>query len=101
MFDSNYNCEITIKKWAKILMYFAYVIMGVSAFASLIIIFVNAKLLWSISLATLVGGVLFGFAMIFASHLTWGFGDIVGTLGTKDCTVKKSSKKDNNSLPEL
>lgn len=100
MFDNNYNAELTIKKWAKIFMLCGYIIMGISAFAALIIIFVNAKGLWPFSLATLIGGLLSGFGLIFASHIVWGFGDIVGNLSKED-SKKTSNTKENNFLPEL
>ena len=101
MFDSNYNSELTIKKWAKVFMLCGYIVMGISAFAALIILFANAKGLWPFSLATLVGGLLSGVGLIFTSHIVWGFGDIVSNITKKESSSKASNKKGNNSLPEL
>ena len=101
MFDITYNSELTIKKWAKIFMFCSYVIMGVSAFAALIMIFANAKTLWPFSLTTLIGGSLTGAGLMFTSHFVWGFGDIIGNLSKKDNHTTSQITRNNNSLPEL
>ena len=101
MFESNYNSELTIKKWAKILMCFAYTIIAISIIVALIMLFKNAKVLWGIALGVLIGGLSVGFSTIFASHLTWGFGDIVGNVSKKSTNVQNVGIKNDSALPEL
>ncbi len=105
MFDNNYNSELAIKNGAKILMYCAYAIMGLFALGAIIMLFIDFKMLWTVSLAILVMGAVAGFSAILISHLVWGFGDVVGNVrksASKPHEEKmKSSKKDENALPEL
>ena len=101
MFDSNYNSELTLKKWAKIFMYLSYGLIGISIFSALIVLFVNAEDLWGVSLGILIGGLISAFPVMFLAHITYGFGTIVGN--TAKNAVKANNEKDNdeNALPEL
>lgn len=96
-FGNNYNSERSIKNLAKFLLACVYILWGLSAFVSLIILLVNIRLWW-ISLSIVAGTVAASISTVIFSHLIWGFGEIVGN--SKKMTVGNETQNNNLDLSE-
>ena len=100
MFEKNYSAENAIRNWAKAFMYIAIGVAILSFIAALIVLYVNARFLWWISLIILGGGFALTIPLVFIAHMSWGFAEII-----KNTQNSAKSINDTNPivdvLPEL
>ena len=95
------NVEEKLKKWAVAFIIIASVLVALSFLAALIILGINARYLWWISLIVLGGGFLLTIPLVFSAHVTWGFAEIVeNTKKSAKGAFFKSSIADDD-LPDL
>ena len=104
MFENkpDYNCEQTIKKWAKAFYVIGIVLISLSILVG-IILMCKSEYLLTIGLIVAAGGITSGICAIFGAHITWGFGDIVGNTkkianGTTSNTTAPATE---DELPEI
>ena len=108
MFKSTYDCEKSIKFWAKTIMTIAKVFMWLCVVAAIIILAVDSEELWWIALIVLGDGFLTMLGAAFITPMIWGFGDIVGNArrmidqaaGTPSAEIA-TGVTEEEELPEL
>ena len=101
MFYSDYNPELAIKKWAKVLVILTYVLAGVCVLGAFIILCINPERLWWISLSVLVGACLFLVPAVISSHVLWGFAEIIENTKKIAKGTCATDTKTEDVLPDL
>ena len=102
MFDNTYTAVPAIRKFAKIISIAAIVFLGLSIIAALIILGIDADDLWFVSLIVLGSNLVITVPLIFFSHMTWGFSEIIeNTKKIADGGSKAPEKPVEEALPEL
>jgi len=107
MCTSSFECEKSIKGWAKVINIIAGVFMGLCGLGAVILLCGDAEDFWWLALILLAVGGLSMLSAAIVSRLLWGFGDIVGNV--QRISVKSSFGDAQNStegidseeLPEL
>ena len=101
MFDQNYHSEKAIKKIARVTMSAGFILLGLAALAAFIILAINARYLWWISLIVLGGGLISLLASYIGANLLWGFGEIVGNSNRIAMGATSNADAEDAPLPEL
>ena len=101
MLGQNYHSEKAIKQIARILMVAGIVIVSLAFLAMFIILAVNARYLWWVSLIVLGGGLLNLFVSFVFANFIWGFGEIVGNSHRIATGTSVSTEIEEAPLPEL
>ena len=99
MFDgNNYNCESSIKRFAKLFSTLTLVFLGLAVLAAVILLAIDTYFWW-ISLIVFGGALVLTIPMSLSIHLLWGFGEIVGNTQKMVSGVKAAPAEE--ALPEL
>ena len=100
MFDSNegYNCEESLKRWAKALYVIAIVIMVLCGVIGFFVLLLSPS---ALGLIVIVSGIGAGITSMVGAHLLWGFGDIVGTINKIYKKTKSNDAISEDELPKL
>ena len=98
---NNYQSEKALKRWAKCIRYFAMIFMALATLGAIIVLAVDVSYLWWIALLVFVGGLAISFPALFASHLVWGFAEIVENVKKNANGAGAPASATDESLPEL
>ena len=101
MLGQNYHSEKAIKQIARILLVAGIVIASLAFLATFIILVVNARYLWWVSLIVLGGGLLNLVVSYVFANFIWGFGEIVGNSDRIATGAKVDATVEEAPLPEL
>lgn len=101
MFDENFNAENSLKKWASIFRVSGICLMALSFLSAFIMLCINARFLWWISLIVLASSGIMLLITTFYSSLIWGLGDMIGNTRRLASGTKLSTKQAIPKLPEL
>ena len=91
MNKKNYSAENAIKKWAYFIHVCAYVWIALCSLAGFVMLCIDEYYWWML-FAFSGGGVITAFPMLAASHLMYGFGEILGN------TKKMASGISSNTI---
>lgn len=98
---NNYRSEMALKRWAKCIRYFAMIFMTLSTLGAIIVLAIDVDYLWWIALIVFLGGFIISLPTLFASHLTWGFAEIVENVKKNANGAEAPVSVTDESLPEL
>ena len=95
------HVENTLKKWSIAFSIIAIVLAALSTLAAFIVFCIDVEYNWWIALIIFGGGFVLAIPLIFSSHLTWGFAEIVSN--TKRMAGGNPEKQESvdTLLPEL
>ena len=101
MLGQNYHSEKAIKQIARIVYIAGIIIACLALFAAFIILCVEAKYLWWVSLIVIGGGIISFIASYVFANFIWGFGEIVGNSNRIAIGAAASVEIEEAPLPEL
>ena len=102
MFEANYSAEKSIKMWAKFFYYVAIALPILAMLTFFVFLCVDAEDLWWIGLIVVGGSLISAIAIIFSSHIIWGFSEIISGVRKMSRGISAETEQTNESdLPEL